>query len=344
MASTKTFNIITAKPTKNHKYAYLYNNKNNGGKSLCINGKPTDKDCNVLCNCVGWACARFNHIYNELTGYSGIKYPNFCCNAENFIEVAKKYGLSVGQTPKVGAIMVWQKGDTLSSNDGAGHVAVVEKVFSTTKVLTSESGYNSFAFSNKTREKGSNKNWGSGNSYSFRGFIYNPAVNNCIEVSESATEDDIVPNTVERNTSVNQIQVLIKDLRVRKTPSLKGECIGCAKVGIYNYISTKVADNYTWYEIESGCWVAYNKSWITLLEKSNTPKETTQKLQFKIGDTVSISYGAPIYGRCTKFAPWVYNATLYVRMISGNKITVSTFKSGPITGSVDSKYLIKKCN
>ena len=155
----------TKKPEAGNKF---YNTKSNGGYSTCIQGKPTDKGCNVLANCVGYACGRFNEIIGEM------KYPSLNCNAENFIERAKNtYGLEVGQTPKVGAIMCWQHG-TLSGYDGAGHVAIVEKVISDTEVYTSESSYGGAAFFNATRKKGTGK-WGISN-YTFRGFIYNPAI------------------------------------------------------------------------------------------------------------------------------------------------------------------------
>lgn len=157
--------IRTKKPETGNKF---YNTKSNGGYSTCIQGKPTDKGCNVLSNCVGYACGRFNEIIGEM------KYPSLNCNAENFIERAKNtYGLEVGQTPKVGAIMCWQHG-TLSGSDGAGHVAIVEKVISDTEVYTSESSYGGKAFFNATRKKGTG-NWGISN-YTFRGFIYNPAI------------------------------------------------------------------------------------------------------------------------------------------------------------------------
>ena len=105
-----------------------------------------------------------------------MKYKTLCCNAENFIERAKGAGLKIGQTPKVGAIMCWQKGATLSESDGAGHVAIVEKVISNNEVYTSESGWGSKRpFWNQTR-KNDNGRWGMGSNYPFIGFIYNPAV------------------------------------------------------------------------------------------------------------------------------------------------------------------------
>lgn len=187
--------MIIDKPKKSDPYIYLYNNKNNGGKSLCINGSPTDSICNVLHNCVGWACGRFNHIYNLNSGYDGIKFPKFCVNAEKFIEVAKDYGLEVGNEPKVGAMMVWMRGKTLNGSDGAGHVAVVERVDSSDQVYTSESGWNaSPAVWNQTRSKGSG-NWGQSSAYTFRGFIYMP-IEKPIITAEPILDDNNIINQV----------------------------------------------------------------------------------------------------------------------------------------------------
>ena len=161
------FKMRTTKPEKGNKY---YNTKGNGGYSNAIKGSPTDKDCDVLSNCVGYAYGRFN----EIGGYGCCKYlaP---VNAENFMQY--KGSCETGQTPKVGACMVWQKGATLKGSDGAGHVAIVEKVISPTEVITSESGWGcKNPFWTQTRRKGANGNWGAGSGYKFLGFIYNPAV------------------------------------------------------------------------------------------------------------------------------------------------------------------------
>lgn len=166
MVMLKMFQIRNSKPSSGNKF---YITKNRGGYSTCIQGKPTDKDCDVLANCVGYACGRFNEIIGSM------KYPNLNCNAENFIERAKNYNLEIGQTPKVGSIIVWQKGATLSGNDGAGHVAIVEKVIDENTIYTSESGYGSSAFWNSTR-KNNNGRWGIGSGYTLRGFIYNPSI------------------------------------------------------------------------------------------------------------------------------------------------------------------------
>lgn len=144
-----------------------------GGWNTCIKGYPMDPNANVLANCVGYASGRFNEIINEARGTTGCTYKYLNCNAEWFIERAKQAGLQIGSTPRVGAIMCWQKGTVDGGQDGAGHVAIVERVYSDSSVYTSESGYGSTAFWNQNRSN-SNGRWGIGSGYSFRGFIYLP--------------------------------------------------------------------------------------------------------------------------------------------------------------------------
>lgn len=163
----KPFIPRTTKPT-NEPY---YIRKVSGGYNGAIAGSPTDPVCNVLANCVGYANGRFG----EIIGKDTIEYQ-LICNAENFIEVAKQYGLTISKKPTLGGIMVWQKGATLSGSDGAGHVAVVEKIIDDNNIQTSESGYgckNPFWITNRSNN---NKRWGAGEGYTFRGCIVNPAV------------------------------------------------------------------------------------------------------------------------------------------------------------------------
>ena len=160
------FTIRTSKP-KNNKY---YIRKSSGGYSDAILGKPTDSTANVLANCVGYANGRFAEIQAEITGGHGIKYQ-LVCNAEDFIERAKKYGLKISNTPTLGGIMVWRKGKIGTGSDGAGHVAIVEKVYDNNHVYTSESGWgNSTPFWNQHRYN-SNGRWGASSGYKFLGFI-----------------------------------------------------------------------------------------------------------------------------------------------------------------------------
>ena len=154
--------IRTTKPEKGNKY---YITKGSGGYNPCIVGKPTDSECNVLSNCVGYAVGRFN----EEIQACGCKYLK-SCNAENFIRYNPN--LESGQTPRTGACMCWE-----GKGSKAGHVAIVEKVISPTEVITSESAWNGKPFYNNTRHKGTNGNWGMNrSSYSFNGFLYNPEI------------------------------------------------------------------------------------------------------------------------------------------------------------------------
>ena len=100
-----------------------------GGWNTCIVGNPTKSDANVLANCVGYASGRFNELINIARGTTGCTYKTLNCNAENFIERAQAAGLKIGQVPKRGAIACAMAGNTLSGNDGAGHVWIVEEVY-----------------------------------------------------------------------------------------------------------------------------------------------------------------------------------------------------------------------
>lgn len=154
------------RPEAGNKY---YITRSAGGWSDAVKGSPTDKACNVLHNCVGYAVGRFN----EIGGYGCCKYLR-PVNAENFMQY--KGSLETGMEPRLGACMVWQRGATLKGADGAGHVAIVEKILGPTEIVTSESGYGaSKPFWTQNRIKG-NGNWGQGGAYKFLGFIYNPAV------------------------------------------------------------------------------------------------------------------------------------------------------------------------
>lgn len=172
------------RPEAGNKY---YITRSKGGYSDAIPGKPEDSACNVLSNCVGYAFGRFN----EIVGAGSCRYLR-PVNAELFIQYAG--GLPVGQTPRLGACMVWRKGPTLSNADGAGHVAIVEQIISPTQIVTSESGWGSKPFWTQNRSKGSG-NWGQGAGYTFLGFIYNPAVVDTSESEKSPTDSASVPST-----------------------------------------------------------------------------------------------------------------------------------------------------
>jgi surface antigen len=147
-------------PDKTNKF---YIAKSAGGLNPCI-AKPTGSPFRFA-NCVFYAVGRFAEI-------TGIWLPS--TNAENFVNEAKKRGLTVSDKPALGAIAVWAKGKIGDGSDGAGHVAVVEIVNQTGSIVTSESGWNAKQeFWTQTRKN--DGNWGQSSAYRFIGFILPPS-------------------------------------------------------------------------------------------------------------------------------------------------------------------------
>ena len=129
-----------------------------GGYNGCIE----IKNGSCLPNCVGYAWGR----WHELLG----KKPNLSRgNAENWYGNTKD-GYKRGSTPKLGAVICWRKGKAGVASDGAGHVAIVEKINSDGSILTSNSAYGGTRFYTKTLKKP----YSMGGKYVFQGFIYLP--------------------------------------------------------------------------------------------------------------------------------------------------------------------------
>ena len=150
-----------------------YNTKKVGGYNPCIMGNPKNrnKDLNALPNCVGYAVGRFNEIYHEIMGGSGCEYLGNT-NAANFIDLARKQGLTITQRPTLGGCMVWKGGNT-----GEGHVAIVEMDLGN-RVVTSESEYygKQFVIYQRFGDGWKSGCYWMGASYTYLGCIKNPAV------------------------------------------------------------------------------------------------------------------------------------------------------------------------
>lgn len=143
-----------------------YIRKANGGYSPCIAGNNARGlrpfDGSVLPNCVGLIVG----AYNQFASADGCPYLGNR-NAKEFTIFAKTQNLLTGQTPKVGACMVW-------GGTGDGHVAFVDVVKDPDTVETLESGWNYRAepIVRRVIRKRGNGNWGM--SYPFLMFIYQP--------------------------------------------------------------------------------------------------------------------------------------------------------------------------
>lgn len=318
--AVETFKPRLTRPEAGNKY---YITKASGGWSDAIKGKPVDALCNTLSNCVGYAYGRFN----EIGGYGCCKYLR-PVNAENFIQFAG--GLAVGQEPKLGACMVWRKGATLNGSDGAGHVAIVEQIISATEIVTSESGYGSKTpFWTKRRKKGTG-NWGAGSGYTFLGFIYNPAVSGSTTTTPAPNPPTTGGATEALKYKVGQmVQSLAKKHYTSSNAATGKNCKPCeAKVTAIN-----PGSKHPYHVVGTSVY-----GWV---DEDDIAATASADTALAVGDRVKMDKSATIYGTMRKFAAWVYAAKLYVRGIDGNRVVVSTLKSGAITGAVDKKHLTK---
>lgn len=240
-----------------------YYNRTPKGYSNCIKGDPLDKGCDVLANCEGYATGRYNECTKE--GRMVFFGKMEACNMYSY---AKKYGLPISNVPVVGGIACWQ----YKNEKKGGHVVPIEKVYSDTKFLGSESGYKHYIFKTKVREKGKDGNWGMGKDYKFQGFIGHPHI---VKLAEP----------IERNEDVNQLQVVKNKLRIRVEPNLSADILDFAKLGIYNDIETAECDGYVWHKIADKNWIAQVDGYVELLPK----------VKFKVGDKVTTKEQPPYY-------------------------------------------------
>lgn len=73
----------------------------------------------------------------------------------------------------------------------------------------------------------------------------------------------------------------------------------------------------------------------------NKPVNPPAQSVISPGDRVKLKSDAVVYGTSERFAGWVYDTVLYVREVAGDRAVVSTVITGPVTGAVSTKYLIK---
>lgn len=77
-----------------------------------------------------------------------------------------------------------------------------------------------------------------------------------------------LPEPIERNEEVRQVEVLVKDLRARSGYGLDKAVLGFVKSGIYQIYDEQSKDGYNWLKIDKtrDIWIAYNKEWSTIYE------------------------------------------------------------------------------
>ena len=148
----------------------FFNTASAGGVSTCMVITKHADGLNTLPNCVSGAVGAFNKAACKDISKPEFKYLNYPPNAENIFEYAQKQGLKTSQTPAAGSIIVWQKGATLGSADGAGHVAFITAVDKDGTIHTSESEYNGRTWVNREYKPP----YVYGDAYKFLGFIHLP--------------------------------------------------------------------------------------------------------------------------------------------------------------------------
>lgn len=68
---------------------------------------------------------------------------------------------------------------------------------------------------------------------------------------------------VERNENINQIRVIVDNLRVRTGHSINNSVLGFAQnKAIYNDLEVYKDNNYTWHRIDDNQWIADNGEWL----------------------------------------------------------------------------------
>ena len=149
------FTPRTSAPSTTNKN-YIHTSKGGYNKCILISGNS------VLPNCVGYAWGRWREILG--------KSPKLSLNNAEVWYLNTADGYKRGSTPKVGAVICWRKGEAGNGNDGAGHVAIVEKIYSDGSILTSNSAYGGSRFYTKKMAKP----YSLGGSYKLQGFIYFP--------------------------------------------------------------------------------------------------------------------------------------------------------------------------
>lgn len=194
----------------------------------------------VIPNCTGYVHGRWLEL--------GLPENKLCLNNASAY-YGYRDGFNRGSTPKLGAIICWGGG----SYSGAGHVAVVEEIFSDGTVLASQSNYKGTRFYTMRINP---KTW-PGGAYYFQGYIYSP-----IDF-EGGGDDPPVPTgdvgkPVARDTSRDQAEVIVTSLRARSRPELTDAVIlGFTTPGVYYLLDEAAVDidvpntsnGYYWYKL-----------------------------------------------------------------------------------------------
>lgn len=242
------FKERTVSPDTSNKY-YIHTSL--GGYNKCI--KINNKTGSCIPNCVGYAYGRFM----EEQGIHSCNLPT--SNAETWIKNNKSY--KTGTTPKLGAVAVWSKGIIGNGKDGAGHVAIVERINSDGSFLTSNSAYKSTKFYTKKINK-----YKFMLGYKFQGFIYpNEDFNEWYPGKYKLLYNKAIRST---NRLVNNI-LKVKQIGAKNKSKLTSKN---SNAKAYYKAGSEINVKSIYKDSEGRIWGELTGAWIVLCNKDGTPQ------------------------------------------------------------------------
>lgn len=231
--ATKTYKPRLSTPSSTNKWFY----KNN----------PFYQSGYGLPNCTAYAWGRFGELL-------GIKPKLSTSNAENWW--ARSDGYKRGQTPKLGAVICWRKGQAGNGSDGAGHVAIVERIYADGSILIGQSGWGA---SRKFWTQRLYPPYSLGGSYRLQGFIYNPAVTTSSPIVKTGKEYTL-------QTALKVRTGPGSGYRQKKRSELTADGKKHAKTGVYAVLKKGTKVNVL--EVK-GNWARIPSGWILAKTLSN---------------------------------------------------------------------------
>ena len=204
-----------------------------------------------------------NGKFNTRSATDSIALPNctmYCfLRMQEASEQTKRQNKWIRESGGFGNAKTWYDTTTLPKGseikDGSiavfdgncGHVAFVERKIDDTHALLTESNYN---------DNKSLRNWYFFNRRPSTELVVGKATISGVGKLLGFIYVPINDKRVAKDTAKNQVQIIEDFVNVRKEPNGDVWQKGCyCPMGIYDVVSKKVEDNYTWYQLDENMWV-----------------------------------------------------------------------------------------
>lgn len=289
----KTVNFtprLTA-PSTTDKY---WRHTSKGGLNECIH--ISGGSC--LPNCVGYAWGRFYEIIGERPALSKNNAEMWYGNTAD--------GYKRSSTPALGVIACWSKGKVGNGADGAGHVAVVERIEANGDIVTSNSAYSGTRFYTQTYKKSEGYNFGA---YKFQGFILPPV--QIKDATPAATSKPAAPTAFK----VGDVVDFTGSTHYASSTGTRGTAAKPGKAKI-THIAAGTAHPYHVVHTDSKSNVY---GWVNAADISGAGSAAAQ---IKVGSTVMLRKGAKDYNG-GKLASFVYGRPHIVSELNGDRAVIT---------------------